>query len=72
MVQQGLVLMTFSMKYVDFLKFKINIMISNIFQTFHRIPNTTKETKVRLEKHDQHKLGQGGYQKLKARIVRVS
>jgi len=29
----------------------------------------SKETKERLEKHEQNKIGQGGYLKLKARIV---
>jgi hypothetical protein len=30
-----------------------------------RLPNTSKATKTRVEKDDQHKLGQGGYGKLK-------
>jgi len=30
---------------------------------------TSKATKARVEKHGQHKLGQGGYGKLKARIL---
>ena len=46
-------------------------MISNIFETFHRLPDTTKEKKARVEKHGQHKHGQGGYQKLRAQIVRI-
>jgi hypothetical protein len=35
-----------------------------------RLPDASKVTKARVEKHGQHKLGQGGYGKLKARIVR--
>jgi hypothetical protein len=46
-------------------------MISNynILDTFRRLPDTSKETKERLHKHGQHKIGQGGYLRLKARIV---
>lgn len=33
-----------------------------------RLPDTSKETKARVEKHRQHRLGQGGYRKLRARI----
>jgi hypothetical protein len=41
----------------------------NILETFCRLPDTSKETKERLDKHGQHKLGQGGYLRLKSRIV---
>ena len=34
-----------------------------------RLQDTSKETKARQDKHGQHKLGQGGYGRLKARIV---
>jgi hypothetical protein len=34
-----------------------------------RLPDTSKETKARMENHGQHKLGQGGYGKLKSQIV---
>ena len=43
--------------------------ISNMFQTFCRLPYTSKATKERLEKHGNQKLGQGGYLKLKEQIV---
>lgn len=33
-----------------------------------RIPDTSKETKARMEKHEQHKLGQGGYKNLRVQI----
>ena len=46
-------------------------MISNIFENLHRLPDTYKATKERVETHGKHKLGQGGYQKLRARIVRI-
>ena len=46
-------------------------MISNIFETFHRISDTSKVTKERVEQHGKHKMGQGGYQKVRARIVRI-
>jgi hypothetical protein len=41
----------------------------NILETFHRLPDTSKETKEILDKHGHHKLGQGGYLRLKARVV---
>ena len=44
--------------------------MSYIFETFHRLSDTSKVTKERLEKHGQHKLGQGGYQKLREQIAR--
>jgi len=31
-----------------------------------RLPDMSKETKERLEKHGKHKLGYGGYVELKA------
>jgi len=34
-----------------------------------RLQDTSKATKARQDKHGQHKLGQGGYGRLKARIV---
>jgi len=40
------------------------ILIYNILETFHRIPDTLQETKARLEKHGQKKLGQATYLKL--------
>jgi hypothetical protein len=43
------------------LYFYMKFATYNIFQTFHRLPNTSKEIKARLEKHGQHKLGPGGY-----------
>ena len=46
-------------------------MIFNVFATFHRLPDTSKATKERLEKHGKQKLGQGGYKRLRARIVRI-
>jgi len=47
-------------------------MISyNILETFRRLLETSKETKERLDKHGQHKLGQGGYLRLKDRIVSI-
>ena len=45
---------------------------SNVFQTFHRIPNTSKEKKDRLENHGQHKLEPGGYSNLVAQIVSIN
>jgi hypothetical protein len=39
--------------------------------SIYRLPHTSKETKARMEKHEQHKLGQGGYGKLKSRIIRI-
>ena len=44
----------------------------NIFKTVHRLPDTSKATKARLEKHGQHKLGLGGYSNLVARIVSIN
>ena len=45
-------------------------MISyNILEYFHRLPDTSKATKERLEKHGKNKLGQGGYMILKYQIV---
>ena len=41
----------------------------NILETFHRITDTIKSAKERLYIHGQHKLGQGGYLRLKARIL---
>ena len=46
-------------------------MISNIFETFHRLLDTSKVKNARVEKHGKHKLGQGGYQKLRAQIVNI-
>lgn len=34
-----------------------------------RLQDTSVATKARQDKHGQHKLGQGGYGRLKARIV---
>jgi hypothetical protein len=48
------------------LYFYMKFATSNVFQTFHRLPDTSKETKARLEKHGQHKLGPGGYSNLVA------
>jgi hypothetical protein len=45
---------------------------SNVFQTFHRLTNTSKETKDGLEKHGQHKLEPGGYLNLVAQIVSIN
>jgi len=42
------------------------IVINKIFETFHRLPNISKETKETLEKHVKKKLGQFGYLILKA------
>ena len=53
----------------------ILILISFVFYSsigkiaMRRVLDTSKETEARLEKHGQHKLGQDGYQRLKARIV---
>ena len=58
--------------YHIFLTFKyIQVAISNIFETFHSLPNTSKATNTRIEKYGQHKLDRGGYQKLRAQIVRI-
>ena len=34
--------------------------------SIYKLHDTSKETKDRMEKHGQHKLGQGGYGKLKS------
>jgi hypothetical protein len=39
------------------------------FKILRRLQDTSKATKERQEKHGQHKLGQGGYGRLKARVV---
>ena len=45
-------------------------MVYNILETFDdSFHGTLKETKERIEKRGQHKLGQGGYLKLQSRIV---
>jgi len=34
-----------------------NILVYNILEYFHRLPDTSKAANVRLEKHGKHKLG---------------
>jgi hypothetical protein len=51
------------------LDFYIELGTSNVFQHLHRLPDTSKATKARLEKIGQHKLGLGGYSNLVARFV---
>ena len=59
-------------RIIFFLTFKyIQAAISNVFATFHKLSDTSKATKERLKKHGKHKLGQGGYQKLRAQILRI-
>ena len=42
-----------------------SVVIYNILENFYdRLPDTLKETKARIAKHGQHKLGLGGYLRL--------
>ena len=43
-----------------------------MFQTIHRLQNTSVATKVRVEKVGQHKLGSSGYMDLQSRLVSSS
>ena len=54
------------------LYFYMKFATYNIFQTFHRLPDTSMAIKARQEKHGQHKLGPGGYSNLVAQIVSIS
>ena len=53
------------------INFYIKFVTSNVFQSLHRLSDTSKATKERLEKFGQHKLGPGGYSNLVARIVSI-
>ena len=50
-------------------KIKVCCVISDFNFVDARLSDTAKETKARIEKKGHHKLGQGGYLKLAARIV---
>jgi hypothetical protein len=47
------------------------IDINDNNQSSNRLPDNSKETKDRMENNGQHKIGKGGYGKLKSRIVRI-
>ena len=48
------------------INFYIEFGTSYIFQHLHRLSDTSKARKERLEKFGQHKLGPGGYSNLEA------
>ena len=48
------------------INFYIKFGTSNVFKHLHRLSDTSKVTKERLEKNGQHKLGLGGYLNLEA------
>ena len=50
-------------------KIKVCYIISEFNFIDARVSDTSKATKARIEKKGNHKLGQGGYLKLAARIV---
>ena len=53
------------------INFYIEYGTYNLIQHLIRLPNTSKATKARLDKIDQHKIGPGGYSNLVAQYVSI-